>query len=215
MMLNKYVWYIIFLPLVVGGMYYTRLRKSHKFLYWFIVCGTLTEITSKLLRKLLHVKNNMPLGHFYITASFILLALFFLYELKDFINKKVIGGIIALYVLFSAYNILFIQSHLAFPSISGALSALLLVSFAILLYANVMREGKIKVLSESSVIWINSAVLIYYSGNFFFYMLYNFILHYSREFLIRTLNFFAILILFFYIMISIGFYKAGKNKYTS
>jgi hypothetical protein len=211
MNLSKYVWWVIFIPLIVGGMYYTKFSKSHKYLYWFIVFGTFIEITNKLLRKFFHVKNNMPLGHFYITVSFIFLALFFLFELKDFVSKKIIAGIIILYVLFSAYIILFIQSYLDYPSISGAVSALLLVSFAILLYANVMREGKIKVLSDSSLIWINSAVLIYYSGNFFFYILFNFILHYSRDFLIKTLNFFSVLNFIFYVLLAVGLYKAGKQ----
>ena len=211
MNLSRYVWYVILIPLIVGGMYFTKLSKSHKYLYYFVVFGTFIEITNKLLRKLLDIKNNMPLGHFYITVSFIFLALFFLYELKGFVSKKIIAGIIMLYVLFSTYIILFIQSYLDYPSISGAVSALLLVSFAILLYANVMREGKIKVLSDSSLIWINSAVLIYYSGNFFFYILFNFILHYSREFLIKTLNFFSVLNFIFYILLAVGLYKAGKK----
>jgi hypothetical protein len=211
MNLSKNVWYVILIPLIAGGLYYTKLSRSYKYLYWFIVFGTFIEITNKLLRKFVHIKNNMPIGHLYITVSFIFLALFFLYELKDFISKKIIIGVIMLYILFSTYNILFIQSYLDYPSISGAVSALLLVSFAILLYANIMREGKIKVLSDSSLIWINSAILIYYSGNFFFYILFNFILHYSREFLIKTLNFFAVLNIIFYIMLAVGLYKARKE----
>jgi hypothetical protein len=211
MNLSKYVWWVIFIPLIVGGIYYTKLSRSHKYIYWFIVFGTFIEIINKLLRKFLHIKNNMPLGHFYITVSFIFLALFFLFELKNFVSKKVIAGIIILFVLFSLYIILFIQSYLDYPSISGAVSALLLVSFSILLYANVMREGKIKVLSDSSLIWINSAVLIYYSGNFFFYILFNLFLQYSREFLIKTLNFFSILNFIFYILLAVGLYKAGRE----
>jgi hypothetical protein len=213
MMLNKYVWYIIFLPLIIGGIYYRKLNKSHKFIYWFIVLGTITEITSKFLRKLLDIKNNMPLGHFYIVASFFFVALFFFYELKDFISRKVIIGVIIFFALFSVFNILFIQSYLVYPSIPGSVSALLLVSFSILLYAHIMKEGKIQILSQSSVIWINSAILIYYSGNFFFYILFNFLLSYSRDFLIKTLNFFALVTLVFYVLVAIGLYKAGKTTF--
>jgi hypothetical protein len=215
MMLNKYVWYIIFLPLIIGGIYYRKLNKSHKFIYWFIVLGTLTEITSKFLRKLLDIKNNMPLGHFYIVASFFLVAFFYFYELKGFVSKKVITGVIVFYALFAVFNILFFQSYLAYPSIPGAVSSLFLVSFSILLYAHIMKEGKIQILSQSSIIWINTAILLYYSGNFFFYILFNIILSYSRDFLIKTLNFFALLILVFYFLIGIGLYKAGKNKDSS
>ncbi len=214
-MLNKYVWYIIFLPLIAGSIYYKYLNKSHRLIYWFIVFGTITEITSKILRKFLEVKNNMPLGHFYIVVSFFFVALFYYHELKGFISNKILTGIITFYAVFSVINILFFQSYLVYPSIPGSVSALILVSFSILLYAQIMKEGKIQILSESSIIWINSAVLIYYSGNFFFYILFNFLLSYSRDFLIKTLNFFALLTLVFYLLIAVGFYKAGKKHYSS
>ena len=160
------------------------------------------------------ISNNMPLGHIYISLSFIFLALFYLYELKNFIDKKIIVAVIILYELFCLHNVIFFQSHLAFPSIPGAISSLLLVTFAILLFANIMKEGKIQVLTDSSIIWINSAVLLYFSGNFFYYTLFNFMLNYSREFLNRTFIFFAILNSIFYILIAIGFWKAGQQKQT-
>lgn len=212
MALNKFSWAIILIPFVIGLIHYSRLTQSHRFLFWFITVGTLTEVINRTLKTFFVVKNNMPLGHIYISLSFIFLALFFLYELKGFINKKIMIAIIVLYELFCLHNVIFFQSHLAYPSIPGAISALLLVSFAVLLFANIMKEGKIKVLKESSLIWINSAVLLYYSGNFFFYTLYNFILSYSRDFLIRTLNFFLILNGIFYILITIGLWKAGQHR---
>jgi hypothetical protein len=215
MMLNKYVWYIIFLPLIIGSVYYRNLNKSHRLIYWFTVLGIIIEITSKLLRRFLEIKNNMPLGHFYIVVSFFFVALFYFYELKGFISKKILTGVIIFYALFSVFNILFFQSYLVYPSIPGSVSALLLVTFSILLYAHIMKEGKIQILSQSSIIWINSAILIYYSGNFFFYILFNLLLSYSRNFLIKTLNFFALVTLVFYSLIAIGLYKAGKNKYSS
>ncbi len=212
MALNKFIWAAVFVPFVVGLIRYNRLTRSHRYLFWFVVVGTLTELTNKTIKKMFVIENNMPLGHIYISLSFIFLALFFLHELKGFINKKIMIAIIVLYELFCLHNVIFFQSHLAYPSIPGAISSLLLITFAILLFANIMREGKIKVLTESSLIWINSAVLLYYSGNFFFYTLYNFILNYSREFLFRTLNFFLILNLIFYILLAIGLWKAGQHK---
>jgi hypothetical protein len=212
MPLNKFIWAFILIPFVVGLVYYKKLTKSHKFLFWFVVVGTLTELTNRILRQLFVIENNMPLGHFYISLSFIFLALFYLYELENFVNKKIIIAIVVLYELFCLNNVILFQSHLNYPSIPGAISALLLVTFSVLLFANIMREGKIQVLKDSSLIWINSAVLLYYAGNFFFYTLYNFILSYSREFLTRTVYFFLILNSIFYILIAIGLWKAGREK---
>lgn len=214
MALNKFIWASIFIPFVVGLIQYNKLTRSHRFLYWFIVVGTLTELANKTLKELFVIKNNMPLGHLYISISFIFLALFYLHELKSFVDKKIIVATIIIYELFCLHNVIFFQSHLAFPSIPGAISSLLLITFAIFLFANIMREGKIQVLTDSSLIWINSAVILYYSGNFFYYTLFNLILNYSREFLDRTFIFFAILNSIFYIFIAIGLWKAGQQKQT-
>lgn len=214
MLINKVLWYSIFIPLVVGAIYFRRLNLSHKYLYGFVITGVLTEVISRIMKNILEVKNNMPLGHSYISVSFIFIAIFYLYELKGFINQKIIMWIIIVFELFSILNVIYFQSYYSYPSITGAASALFLVAFAILLFTRIMVEGRIKILSQSSLIWINSAVLIYYAGNFFFYILYNFILNYSRDFIIRALNFFAILYLLFYILIAIGFWKAGTNQRT-
>lgn len=212
--LNKFLWAFILIPFVVGLIQFKKLTISHRFLYGFIVVGTLIELVNKISRKIFVIENNMPLGHLYISLSFIFLALFYLYELKNLINKKIIIAIIILYELFCLYSVIQFQSHLSYPSIPGALSALVLVTFAILLFANILRESKIQALSDSSLIWINSAVLLYYAGNFFFYTLYNFILSYSDEFLFRILDFFRILNAIFYILIAIGLWKAGQQKQT-
>jgi hypothetical protein len=103
---------------------------------------------------------------------------------------------------------------LAFPSLPGAISSLLLVAFSVLLFAYIMREGEIQVLTDSSLIWINSAVLLYFAGNFFYYSLFNLMLNYSHEFLIRTFIFFSILNSIFYILIAIGLWKAAQRKQT-
>lgn len=208
MLLNKILWYSIFFPFVLGSFYYPRLRFSHKMLYGFICVGVLTELSSRFLKKVFEIKNNMPLGHLYISISFIFIALFYLLELKGFLNRKIIIATIILFEFFSILNVTFFQSYYSYPSITGATSALILVAFSIILFTKIIVEGKIKILSQSSLIWINTAVLIYYAGNFFFYVLYNFILSYSREFTIQTLYFFAVLNFIFYALIAFGIWKA-------
>ncbi len=154
----------------------------------------------------------MPLGHIYISLSFVFIAIFYLHELKGYIYKKAITGVIILFEVFSIVNIIFFQSYYDYPSATGATSALFLVVFSILLFSKIMTEGKIKILSQSSLIWINTAVLIYYSGNFFFYILFNLILEFSVDFINITLNFFKILYALFYCLLAVGFWKAGTMQ---
>ncbi|MFW6371758.1 MAG: hypothetical protein ACOC10_11210 [Bacteroidota bacterium] len=208
----KYTWFSIFIPVIVGAVFYRKLNISHRYLYFFILIGFFTELITKYLRYFTEVKNNMPVGHMYISLSFIFIAIFYLHELKGYLNQKVIAFIIILFGLFSILNILFLQSYYDYPSVAGATSALILVLFSILLFSKIMNEGKIKHLSQSSLIWINTAVLIYYSGNFFFYILFNLILNHSIEFINKTLNFFKILYVIFYFLLAMGLWKAGTRK---
>lgn len=212
MFINRYTWYIILVPFIVGIINFKNLNKSHKFLFWFITAGVFTEFTSRTLKKVFLIKNNMPLGHLYISLSFLFLSLFYLLELEKFINKKITALIIVLFELFCLLNIVILNNHMSFPSIPGAISALLLTAFAILLFAGIMRETKIKKLSESSLIWINSAVLLYFSSNFFYYTLYNIILSFSREFSIFTINLFAVINVIFYMLLTVGLLKAARIK---
>src|SRR5690554_308179 len=117
MLVGKILWYSIFIPFIVGTRYYKRLQTSHKFLYAFVCLGVLTELTSRFIKKVLDIKNNMPLGHAYITISFALMAMFYLCELKGFVKEKIIIGIVILFTCFSIINVSFFQSYYSYPSI--------------------------------------------------------------------------------------------------
>jgi hypothetical protein len=156
------------------------------------------------------MKNTMPLGHFYIAVSFIFAGLFYAHELHGFIHKRIIYTALIIYELFCLHNVIFFQSHLSFPSIPGAVSALLVVLFSILLFTKIMIEGKIKVLNRSPVVWVNTAMLVYFTGSFFYNILYNISLNYSVEFSLITIKFSSIFMAVFYLLISVGFWKAGS-----
>jgi hypothetical protein len=154
----------------------------------------------------------MPLGHIYIPVSFLLASLFCSTRLKGFISEKIIAGITVIFILFSTVNSFFIQSYYSFPSYSGAIGALILIGFSILLFARIMAEANIKKLANEPAVWINSGILIYYTSNFFFYILYNILLENSVEFLLQTIFIFNIFYVIFYILIAIGFWKSKSYK---
>ena len=215
MLFWKHTWLFIFLPLISGTIFYTKLSTSHRYLYLFTVIGVISELISQYLRIFTDTKNNMPLGHIYISISFIFIAIFYLHEFKGYIKNRLIVTIIILFEILSIINIIFFQSYYDYPSTTGATSALILVVFAILMFSKIMSEGKIKTLSQASLIWINTAVLFYYAGNFFFYILFNLILNYSTGFISKTINFFKILYALFYFLLATGFWKAGRWQTTS
>ena len=201
----------ILFPVITGAVFFRRLSISHRYLYFFVLTGFITETIAFYLKYFTGIKNNMPVGHTYISLSFVFIAMFYLHELQGYVNKKVIAGTTIVFVLFSILNVLFFQSYFDYPSLTAAISALILVVLSILLFSKVMTEGKIKHLSQSSLIWINTAVLIYYAGSFFYNILFNLMLSYSTVFLIKALSFFKILYVTFYFLLTIGFWKAGTK----
>jgi hypothetical protein len=212
MFLIKNVWITVLIPLVIGSFHFLKLSKSVRFIYWFVFFGAITELTNKLFIYELGMKNTMPLGHFYIAVSFIFAGLFYAHELHGFIHKRIIYTALIIYELFCLHNVIFFQSHLSFPSIPGAVSALLVVLFSILLFTKIMIEGKIKVLTRSPVVWVNTAMLVYFTGSFFYNILYNISLNYSVEFSLITIKFSSIFMAVFYLLISVGFWKAGNYE---
>jgi hypothetical protein len=212
MLLNRYEWLVTFIPLIVGAIYFKKFDRGLIFFYLFVVLAVLTELTTKIGIHIIGIKNTMPIGHIYIAGACLLTGLFFSVQLKGFVKKKIIVGIIIFFEAFAIFNMFFIQNLYEFPSISGATGAIMLVTFSILLFTKIMIEGKIKNLVAEPVIWLNSAVLIYYSSNFFFYILYNIILGFSREFSLRTISIFNFINAIFYVLITISFLKAGKKQ---
>lgn len=212
MLLNKYIWITILIPLTIGIIRYHHFGKGIKFFFWFVVTGTITEISNYTSIYFLHLKNTMPIGHLYITVSFFFVAVFYLHELKGFIRKQILIPVIALFELFSIINMFLIQSPYSFPSISGASGALILIIASILLFSKIMIEGKIKKLAEEPIIWINSAVLIYYSSNFFYYILFNVILGFSRDFSVSTTTIFSLIYGVFNLIIAVGFWKSKQKR---
>lgn len=208
--LNKYNWIIIFLPLLIGFFSFRKFQRGTKYIFYFVAFGSLTEILSRSFRWLELNNNTLPIGHIYIPISFALVGLFYLFKLKGFINEKIVGAIIILFIIFSIINSLLIQSIYSFANYSGAIGALILSGFSVLLFAKIMAEGKIKKLTDEPVVWINTGILVYYTANFFFYILYNIFLENTIEFLLQIIFVYKIFNVIFYILITIGFIKQRK-----
>jgi len=154
----------------------------------------------------------MPIGNVYIPLSVLVLSFFYIKVLRGYVNGKIIVVLVVLYELFCIINLLFIQNMYEFPNIAGALGALLILSFAVLLFSKIMVEANIEKLFNEPIVWINISVLIYYSAGFFHYALFNYSLQFSREFLYNTVKINAGAAIIFFVLLAIGFWKAGRQK---
>ncbi len=203
-------WVSILIPFFIGIYRYRQFNKNLRFVFYFVIFGTITEIVTRIIIYS-GATNTLPVTHFYLMIEFLILGLFYTHVLQDIIRKRVMLGIIILFEIYCLINTLFLQSIFEYPSIPQSVSKLLLVGFSILFFYKTMIETSVPNLWKEPLIFINIAILVYYSGNLFYSLLFNLILEYSREFSKITQYYFAGLMTLFYILIAIGFWKANKQ----
>ena len=209
----KFLFTIIFFPLIAGILRFKDLSRGMKWLFYFVAWGSITETTVMVDKSVLTIfPNSMPIGHLYIALSLFFAGMFYLHALKGFVNSKTIWIILIIFEIFALVNVIFIQSPENYPSVSGSVSALILVVFSVLLFAKIMIEGKIKNLIQEPVVWINSAILLYYTSSFFYHILFNILIDKSYEFLSLASDFYKLFNVIFYTLIGIGFLKAKPSK---
>ena len=174
-------------PLItlLAGIYsYRYLDKKLKLLLYYAVAGFCTEIFIWLLLKA-GVKNNTPGLHFYIMFEVVIWALFYTECLKGFVHQRYIWAGLVLFDLYCIVNFVFIQDLKSYPY-TRTVEDLLLILLAVLLFLKIMVEAKIENLTQSPIIWINTAVLFYFAGNFFYNIVFVHMLVIDRAFLRST-----------------------------
>lgn len=199
---------------IIGCIRFKYFSKELKIIFYFVAFGIITQSYMKLHQHFI-MKNTMPIGHFYFPIAFLILALFYVHILKDFIKQVYLYTLIILVETYCLINSLFIQSFFEYASIEGAIVAMIIFLFSVAWFTKIMAEGKIVKLSNDPIVWINSAILIYYTGSFFYHSFYNLIVKASLDVAILVTKMFIVLNLFFYLIIAIGFLKVKKFTPTN
>ena len=195
---------------IIGLIQYKYLSKELKIIFYFVAFGILTESYSRFHLHFI-MKNAMPIGHFYFPLAFLIMGLFYMKVLKDFVQTKYVLLLIITFEIYCVINSTFIQSFFDYPSQVGSIGAMLLFIFSVVYFTKIMVEAKIRNLSNEPLIWINTANLIYYTGNFFYYSLYNLRITSSMEIFLFSAQLFSALNILFYAIISIGFLKVKRE----
>ena len=183
---------------IIGFVQYKKLKTELRYVLYFVCLGAFTEIFNFFYKTFLF-KNNMPIGHFYITFSIVILSFMYKRLLAGYLNRHVFNLFISSFILFAIINPIFLQSLWEFPNILGAVGALMLIVFSILFYGKMMTEVKLNRLTDNALVWVNSLVLFYYTGNFFFYILFNLNVANSMEFARISTRFYLILNILLYL----------------
>ena len=198
-----------FSTFIIGCIQYKYFSKELKTIFYFVALGVLTETYTRL-HQLYLMQSTMPIGHFYFPAAILILGVFYLQVLRNFIRPIYILTIIIAFVAYSIFNTLFIQGLFEYASLVASIGALIIFLFSVAYFTKIMIEAKISKLSSEPLVWVNSALLFYYAGNFFYYTLFNLRLLASREIALFAIKLFGVLNLIFYLIIAISFLIANN-----
>jgi hypothetical protein len=199
-----------YIAFIVGCIKYKYFSKELKIIFYFVALGAITEIYTSVQMHF-WMKNTRPIGHFYYPASLLILGLFYLQVLRNFIRPVYILTIIIAFLAYSIINTIFIQGLFEYASLVAAIGGLIVFLFSVAFFTKIMIEAKIAKLSTEPLIWINSGLLFYYAGNFFYHMLFNLRLLASMEVTMISIELFVVLNLMFYLIITIGFLMVNKK----
>jgi len=193
-----------FSTFIVGCIQYKYFSKELKTIFYFVALGVLTETYTRF-HQLYLMKITTPIGHFYYPVATLILGLFYLQVLRDFIRPIYILTILIAFETYSIFNTLFIQGLFEYASLVASIGALIVFLFSVAYFTKIMVEAKITKLSSEPLVWVNSAILIYFAGNFFYYTLFNLRLLASMEIALLAIKFFGVLNLILYLIIAISF----------
>lgn len=194
--------------LIVGTYYFKNIKQKFLYLYLFVVVGVCTDIFLTILIKLGF--HNLWVSHIYFPLEFILIALFYKSHLSPVLKQRWIILIIFIIVLYSLFNVAFIQ-ELHERSNLRPLSSLILVAFSLLYFYCIMIESRIGKLTAEPMIWINSAILFFFATLLFYNMLITPALHRSIK-LARKIGYINRLsVVIFYLVIAYSFYLEGRK----
>lgn len=210
MWIFKIVTFTNYVAFIVGLIQFKYFSKELKTIFYFVAFGAITEIYTQLHIYFI-MKNTMPVGHFYFPIAFVILGMFYIQVLKNFVKPIYILLLIIAFVSYSIINTLFIQNLYEYANIVSSIGALIIFLLSVTFFTKVMVEAKITKLSQEPLIWINIAILIYYTGNFFHHSLYNLRLNASIDVAILAAKLFSVLNILFYLIIAIGFLKVKKQ----
>lgn len=196
-------------PALISGLIrYKFLKGGIKWIFWFVVFGTVMQLLSRAMIPVL--KTNLPGMHVYVPIKFFLFSMAYRHFLDGFLNKKVIYGIAVVFISYSVINSLFIQSIYLFPNFVRAIGIFILAVYSMLWFLKSLREMKITSLRAEPIVWINTGALIYFAGSFFIFILSNIILEHFNNLLLYSFRVSTFLSNLFYILIAIGFWKTKK-----
>jgi hypothetical protein len=192
------------------------LRKKQNFKNPIIkILGTLlfvsafSDLASLILFKL-GGKSSMPIINPFFITQFVLLSCVYYRLLK---NKKIIYIAVIIFLLFSVFNIVFIQPFTEFQSWPVTLGSIILMCYSILYFLQLLDFPPTLNLFRHFSFWFNMAVFYYFGASFLVFISINYVLQtQSVEFSKMVWGFHNVNNIIKNILFAIAIYFAGVKQ---
>jgi hypothetical protein len=143
---------------------YSRLGEAFRTFAWFICVSAIVQCIS--LGLWFFSIHNLFLNHFFVPVGSVCIALFYNKLLSKFITSNVIWMVLALFLLTTLVNSVFIQPLNTFNSYALAIQCVLVVILSLATFLLLMNYGNHLngEVDTRYVNWINSGLFIYYAS---------------------------------------------------
>lgn len=186
-------------------------RKEYDTAHYLIYYSIILALTSEFLMRLSgwYFKTNIAIYNISSLLEFFVIFLFY----YKFIGKEIPNYIyIAVLIIFLVFYFieLSFRGLLTMFNYSFLYKNITLIVLALLALPKIINYGKISIITNYSIFWINTAILVYYSCTLFIFGLRKHTLHLSTLSAVATyLHLFFIFI--FYSMLSVGLWKVNRK----
>lgn len=198
------------LPILVMLYRFKRFTKVFWTLAVLLLVAVIISYSAYILYQ--NQTNNMYLLHIYTVLEYTLWSMFYYQLFKNKVVKKVIVGMLIIFVLFSITNTIYWQPLEIYNSYSRSVEGAFLLCFAIAWFYKVFVDSKIIKLESHPIFWINSAVLVYFSGSFLLFISNNFLMKLSDQEFFEAWALHGLFLIIHYLFISIGIWLIKRKK---
>lgn len=199
---------LVLFPILIGVFKWSVLSPSFRILFYY-------SAYTASLEWILYVFGvfgieNLFLLHFAVPVEFTFIVLFWLYQgsIKRF--KYVVYLLLAILLLTSVYETIYINSWDAIPAASLVLSSTFILMMVFMYYYESLRFPDPTPIGKQPVFYLSTAFLVYFGFSIFYFMLYNII---NKEFneLIGSV-WHSLVNCIYYILLSASFLCIPKAK---
>ncbi|MFN7494134.1 MAG: hypothetical protein ACK5RG_14545 [Cyclobacteriaceae bacterium] len=205
-----------FIPLLILTIYtlfiYRQLSHELRIFSWFVFFSAAIEMCSRIFW--FQSINNMPFLHVYVAGGFCFISIFYQQILKGFINPTIIWMILAIFLIFTTINSLFIQPIDTFNSYALTVESVLIIIFSLSTYTimlnDMVKEKRVHL--AKSLNWINSGLFIYYSTNLLIFYFGDIITQFlSKEVSLYTWAIHSFFLILMYCCFFVGLWHRPTN----